>query len=339
MKIALLTATFSKFSGIDRVVEMQAKKLASQGHKVLILTLESDLKLIKDSIKIINLKMPKNIFWQRIYRLLFFLDFKKINKAAELVRDYDKIYSHQYPMNLIALKAKNKFGAKYIYYNHGLAPAETFNNLFEKIYIIIFRFLTNITAKKADQAISISKYLSKILKKETGLESDIIYDTIDKKKFNENLSGHKIRNKYNLNSNPIILYVGRISPHKGIHLLIKAFNKVLKKVPKAHLLIVGKETFSGYSNKLKSLSKKNVHFTGYVSDSDLPLYYAAADIYASASLWEGFNLPLLEAQTCGLPVIVFDIGPHSEVIDKNGILVDKKNIPAFAKALEIGIKK
>jgi len=261
MKIALLTATFSKFSGIDRVVEMQAKKLSSQGHEVLILTLESDLNLKNKNIKIINLGMPKNLFWQRIYRLLFFLDFNKINKAAELIRDYDKIYSHQYPMNLIAIKAKNKYGTKYIYYNHGLAPAYTFSNLLEKIYITLFRFLTNISAKKANKAISISKYLAKILNKETSLESDIIYDKVNPYRFNRSLSGDKIRKKYNLKNDPIILYVGRISPHKGIHLLIKAFNKVLKKLPKAHLFIVGKETFTGYSKRLKSLAKKNVHFT------------------------------------------------------------------------------
>jgi len=54
-----------------------------------------------------------------------------------------------------------------------------------------------------------------------------------------------------------------------------------------------------------------------------------------ATLWEGFNLPLVEAQACGRPVIAFDLGPHPEVVEHNltGLLVPPSDTVALAKAM------
>jgi 1,2-diacylglycerol 3-alpha-glucosyltransferase len=98
------------------------------------------------------------------------------------------------------------------------------------------------------------------------------------------------------------------------------------------LLIVGKPTFHGYYSQLKKSANKNVIFKESVDDKELPYYYAACDLYITASLWEGFDLPAAEAQACGKRVVAFDIGSHPEVV-KNGILVDKKDKLAFAKAI------
>ena len=68
-------------------------------------------------------------------------------------------------MNLLALGAKYFYNKRYIYYNNGIAPAYTFHKFHEKVYIEIFRFLSNVTTRYADEVVSISKYLSDILKK------------------------------------------------------------------------------------------------------------------------------------------------------------------------------
>ena len=104
--------------------------------------------------------------------------------------------------------------------------------------------------------------------------------------------------------------------------------------PQARLIIVGKPTFSAYYEKLKNISSPEIIFAGAVSDKELPYYYAACDVYATASLWEGFDMPLVEAQACGKPVVAFDIGPHKELINEKGILVQPKNIAQLSKALE-----
>ena len=64
MKIAILTPTFSHFSGPDRVVERQALDLTKEGHEVTILTLGSDMQPNK-GVKLIKIGLPKNPFIQR----------------------------------------------------------------------------------------------------------------------------------------------------------------------------------------------------------------------------------------------------------------------------------
>ena len=80
------------------------------------------------------------------------------------------------------------------------------------------------------------------------------------------------------------------------------------------------------------MSDDSVIFTGFAPAEELPLYYAMCDIFATCSLWETFNRPLAEAQACGKPVIAFNIGPHPEVIDENGMLVETGNVEKFAEA-------
>jgi len=80
------------------------------------------------------------------------------------------------------------------------------------------------------------------------------------------------------------------------------------------------------------MSDKSVIFIDFVSHSVIPLYYTICDLYVSCTLWESFNVPIIEAQACGKPVVVFNIGPHPEVIDENGILVEAENIEKFAQA-------
>lgn len=191
------------------------------------------------------------------------------------------------------------------------------------------------TAKKADSAISISKFSQKSLLKEVGLKSEVVSNVIDNKRFHFGLNGSLLREELALEDNPVILFVGSIRPPKCIHLLIESFNIVKRSIPNAKLVIIGAITFGKYYEKLKKMSDNSVIFAGYVSDDELPSYYAACDVYATASLWEGFNLPLAEAQACGKPVVAFDIGPHKEVVDegKTGLLVRPKDSEALADAI------
>src|SRR3989344_3960633 len=327
MKIAILTPTFNYHSGIDRVVQQQAEDYARKGSKVTVIALEADIKPKGYSIDIIG--TPKNPTLQRLHRLLFFLDFGKMQYYKKLA-DYDIVISHFYPMNWLAYKAKKHFKVKYIYFNHGINTEETGSQL-QKIYMKIFSFFNSMTLKNTDEVFSVSKYLQQILKKESGIDSKVAYNKIDTKKFNPKVSGDNIRKKYNLHGKKVLLYVGRIAPHKGVHLLIEVFKTIKSKIPGALLLIVGKPTFSNYFNKLKKTAGDGVIFAGVVNDNDLPNHYAACDVYATASLWEGFDLPVAEAQACGKRVVAFNIGSHPEII-KKGILVEKGDVGKLAEA-------
>ncbi len=331
MKIAILTPTFEHFSGIDRVAEQQALEYSAKGNKVAVFALESGIK--PKGYKIEVLGMPKNLFMQRLYRLFFFLDIKKIKANAERLKDYDIAISHFYPMNLIAKYAKKKYNVKYVYHNHGIGYSELFTNPFEKVYMKLFGLFNRLSLKNADEAVSISKFLREELKKETGLESKVVYDKIDSKKFRKGIDRSKIRKRLGIkNSEKLLFFIGRLSPHKNIHTLTKIFNIVNEEMPNTKLLIAGKPTFPAYYRKLREIANKNVIFREFVNDKELPHYYAACDLYVTASLWEGFNLPIAEAQACGKKIVAFDVCSHPEVV-KNGILVKKDDIEGFANAI------
>lgn len=330
MKIAILTPTFSHYSGIDRVAEKQALEYSKNGDKVTVFALEADIK--PKNFELIVLGMPKNLVLQRLYRLFFFLDFAKISNAAGELKSYDIVISHFYPMNLIASKAKEKYEIRYIYHNHGIGYSELFAGIFERLYMKLFSFFNKKSLKNADECVSISNFMQSELKKETGLDSVVIYNKIDSR-FKKGINGNGIRKKLGIKNNEkLLFFIGRLSPHKNIHTLLEIFNEINEEMPNAKLLIAGKPTFKSYYNELKQKANKNVIFRESIKDEELPNYYAACDLYVTASLWEGFNLPAAEAQACGKKVVAFNVCSHPEVV-KNGILVKKDDKDAFADAI------
>ncbi|MBI1935540.1 glycosyltransferase family 4 protein, partial [Candidatus Woesearchaeota archaeon] len=161
----------------------------------------------------------------------------------------------------------------------------------------------------------------------------VVYNKIDKKRFRKGIDGRKIRKKVGIKSSEkMLLFVGRLSPHKNVHALLRIFSIVNQKLPNAKLLVIGKPTFPDYYKKLKDMANKNVIFKEFVEDRELPYYYAASDLYVTASLWEGFNLPAAEAQACGKKVVAFNVCSHPEIV-KNGILIKKDDINGFAAAI------
>ena len=329
-KIAILTPTFSHYSGIDRVVEQQALEYSKKGDKVAVFALEADIR--PRGFELVVLGMPKNLFLQRLYRLIFFIDFMKIRKAVKKLKDYDIAISHFYPMNIIACGAKKKYGLKYIFYNHGIGYSGLFRNVFEKVYIRLFSLFSKNSIMLADECISISKFMQSELKKETGKDSKIVYNKVDKR-YRKGIIGSTVRKKLEIKDNEkLLFFIGRLSPHKNIHTLLKIFGIVNKEMPNTKLLIAGKPTFRKYYWELRETANKNVIFKESINDKELPNYYAACDLYVTASLWEGFNLPIAEAQACGKKVVAFNVCSHPEVV-KGGILVKKGDIGGFADAI------
>lgn len=349
MKVAILTPTFSKFSGPDRVVLNEATELAAAGNQVTVIAFKTDFNphQLPKNVTVEVLGMPRNPMLERIYRLFFFLDVAKVASIANKLQRFGEVISFLYPMTLPAMLAKKRMGQrlKYVYYDVGVAYPQLFDSFAEKIYMKIFAAFTRMTVKNADAAVSISKFCSSELKKETGLDSTVKYVNIDTKRFNKNTAAKckkeaaAVAKKYGL-TKPALLYVGRISPHKGVHLLLEAFKLVKEKVPAATLVIVGKHTFQKYSKQLqrKAAEIGGVVFAGFVADEELPAYYCICDIYVTASMWEGFNIPLKESNAVGKPAVAFDVGSHREVL-KKGKLVKAGDVKGFAGAIIKLLKK
>ena len=332
MKIAVLTPTFSKFSGVDIAAKQQVSELTKKGNDVRIFALEVDMiPPMGVSLEIVG--APKNFFLQRIYRVSFFLNFIKAIKCVPRLKNFDQIISHGYPISWLGYLARKFYGVKHICWNHGVLPPEVFSRFLERLYIRLIKKLNNWVLKHADSVVSVSDFIRKELKKETGLDSKVIYHKIDARRFHPNIDGSVIRRKYNLGNSPTILYVGIISFNKGVHLLVEAFRSVKREIPDAKLVIVGKPIQNCYLEKLKEMSDDSVIFAGYIPHEKLPLYYAMCDVYATCSLWESFDMPLAEAQACGKPVVAFDIGAHREIVNKRGFLVRRGDVKRFSEYL------
>jgi len=328
MRIAILVPNFVEFDGAARVAEVQAKELARAGHQVDVFTFAADIP--PNGFKIYTMGMPKSLFWQRLYRLFFPLDLPKTLKWLPKLHKYDEIIVHLYPLTWLGYLAKLLYKVKYTFWYHGITPPYLYPHIYERLYVILTILFTRLTVSNVDKAVAVSKYGQKELKKYTGLDSEVVYNKVDLTRFHPGIDGTKVREKYNLGNDPVILFVGALRPVKGVHLLIQAFKLVKKKIPQAKLLIVGRPDYPYYFKLLKQMSDKSVIFAGFVPREELPNYYAACDIYASCSLWETFHLPALEAQSCGKPVVAW----HEALREINGdvVLVEMGNIEEFAKA-------
>lgn len=336
MKIAILTPTFNYYSGIDRVAQDRAELLSKKGHKVTVFAFEAKIK--PNGYKIIELGTPKSQFLERFYRSFPFFYFNK--SIVKKLKDFDQTISFNEPFVWLGVQAEKRYGVKHTTLFSGFyARGE---NLLEKVYMNIFRYFYIKDLKQTYKITCVSNFVRNKLIEKSGIDiskTDVEYNRIDNKRFNTNVKKlnldkvNRIIKKYNLQNKKVFLYVGRLATSKRVDLLIKMFKMEKNEHPEYKLIVVGKPTFERYFfKKLFRMADEDIVFTGFVDDKDLPAYYAVCDVYVTASSDEGFNLPAVEAQACGKPVVAFDVGSHKEVI-KKGILVSEGDIQGFTGAM------
>ncbi len=136
-------------------------------------------------------------------------------------------------------------------------------------------------------------------------------------------------------SKTTLIYVGRLIPTKGVHILLKAFHQVLEKEISANLHIVGdgpeKEKLQLLAQELEITS--STHFHGSV-DNVAPLLQKS-DVFVLPSSVEGLPNALLEAMSCGLAVITTRVGGNAEIVKDgiNGLLIEPDNPKQLTNAL------
>lgn len=147
------------------------------------------------------------------------------------------------------------------------------------------------------------------------------------------------KEKFNLDDKKVILFGGRLSHQKGGAVAVSSLPLVVRDVPDAVLLIVGRE--DEYANYLKGLSKElgvadSVIFTGWLSRDEMNCAYSAADVVITPSLYfDAFNLFNLEAMASGKPVVGTCFGGTPEVIEDGvtGLVANPFDIEGFAEKI------
>ncbi|MEM3087832.1 MAG: glycosyltransferase family 4 protein [Candidatus Bathyarchaeia archaeon] len=199
-------------------------------------------------------------------------------------------------------------------------------------------------------------------------QCETVYEGVDIDQFRKNSDNANKREKGIKN----LLFVGRVSPEKGLHILLDAFHKVVKQFPQARLIIVGSKyqlplewlvtlsedykvynlssfyrrcfktrkqglSYFLYLQKLLfSLNISNhVTFTDFVPYKQVINYYKNADVLVNPSFSEAFGRSLIEAMACEVPVVATRVGGMLEIVEdgKTGILVEPGDASALAEAI------
>lgn len=185
--------------------------------------------------------------------------------------------------------------------------------------------------KYADEIIVLSKgvqdYFEKIYGRKTVFIPNGVSNHIERKP-------QIIKNKFGLDKDEYILFLGRLVPEKGIKYLIEAFKQV--DTEKKLVIAGGSSDTSEFENEMKELAKedKRIIFTGFVQGQELEELYSNAYVYALPSDLEGMPLSLLEAMSYGNCCLVSDIPECAEVVEDKALIFKKADVKVLQSKLQ-----
>ncbi len=272
------------------------------------------------NVKEIVIDMQNKLLWDQI-------GVPKVVKSEKI----DIIFNPKLSIPLFAPSKK-------IFTMHGLEQF-ALPNVFKLYDHIYFRIMTPLYCRRANAIIVMTNTGKNDMIKYLKVSSNkikVIYESYHKRfeviKNIENLLA--IKQKYNL-PEKYILFVGGLTPLKNFSNIIKAFNTIKKKIP-VKLVVAGFKRWK-YAKDLELIKKlklqNNIITLGFVPDDDLPYLYNLAQCFIFPSLYEGFGIPLLEAQACGCPVICSITGCTPEVSGGAALLVNPYNYKEIEQAI------
>ena len=268
-----------------------------------------------------------------------------LRPANKLIFDYISLPLYTWRIKFdIILFPKNTFsplvrGNKIPFFNDivyfeklGFREFKFFDNLHHTIMVPVAGRLSRVnfsisdfTASRMMALLHIPRERIRVIK--LGIEKKFI-------KIEETKKLDTVIKKYGIQK-PFFFYSGSLSPRKNMTNIIKAFVAIRDRVPH-NIYVTG--GYSWRDSDIFSLLKENgiedrVVKLGFLSDDELIAMYSMADAYLYPSLYEGFGLPILEAQACGCPVITSTAASCPEVAGDAAILVDPYDVSDIARAM------
>ncbi len=165
-----------------------------------------------------------------------------------------------------------------------------------------------------------------------GIEEDIFFPLANAR---ENM-----KLKYSLSESTYLLYAGRISKDKNLSFLCQVFEQLQRKHKKIKLLIAGDGPYLEEIRNEKS-NNQEIVFLGKIERDMLPLLYAGSDLFVFPSTTDTFGMVVLEAQACGLPAVVSNIGGPKEIVihEETGFILEADHNEEWVKTLDGLISK
>ena len=136
---------------------------------------------------------------------------------------------------------------------------------------------------------------------------------------------------------PYLLWVGTLEPRKNLRGLLDAYTLLRAEGTDLDLVLVGPQGWGETDRDARvavgRLGADRVHQLGMVSQEDLQAAYAGARAFCFPSVWEGFGLPVLEAQAHGTPVVTSRGTSMEEICGPSALAVDPHDVASLAEAL------
>ena len=240
-------------------------------------------------------------------------------RFTNIMRNYDIIHFHEvdfsFPLFSFLVRRPK------ILHLHGISI-----DYFRRYHLsrIIFKHV-------ADYYIAITRQMEKDLAELGITKNRIIYlpNSIDVKSFYPD--GEKEDN--------LLLYLGRIVPVKGLHVLLASLRYVKQPTRLAIAGPIGDFKYhKGVTEQIERENKRGLHnitYLGAVTQQELMKLYRSSSVFVLPSSWEAFPMAILEALSCETPVITTPVGANSEIVlnHKNGILVPVNDPLKLAEAI------
>lgn len=137
-----------------------------------------------------------------------------------------------------------------------------------------------------------------------------------------------LRKKYALPEH-FLLFVGNFNPRKNLERLMLAYDRARDSGKVAHQLVIAGEQGWKFDKQtaLKGITHQDdIRFIGFVPDEDMAALYSAADAFLFPTLYEGFGIPVIEAQSCGIPVLTSNVSSLPEVGGDAAVYVDPYDV-------------
>lgn len=332
MKIAMIghKRIPSREGGIEIVVGELSKRMTQKGHTIVAYNRDSEHIAGKDfdaekkqkkweGVEIKWIKTPDSAKLNAVVYSFF-------ATLRAVFSKFDIIHFHAEGPAAMVILAK-LFKKKSIVTIHGLDWQRSKWGGFATKYLL---FGEKAAAKYADEIIVLSKNVQQYFLEKYNRQTNYIPNGITKPNIE---NADIIKQKYNLDKDDYILYLGRIVPEKGIHYLIEAYKAL--DTNKKLVIAGGASHTQEYLNELVESCKGNesIIFTGFVQGRELDELFSNAYIYCLPSDLEGMPISLLEAMSYGCCCLTSNIDECTEVCGDNAVYFKKSDSTSLTKEL------
>ncbi|WP_411964471.1 glycosyltransferase family 4 protein [Haloferax sp. YSMS24] len=311
-----------------------AHKMADLGHEVKVFTVAEDDAVADGNIDLYPYSSTFNIGDS---------SFSFSGAIRPLISDLDIIHAHvpSPTMDFSAVLASVITSTPLVVTCHSEIDAFGYGSFLRKGGMKLYGQAVHLFPRLADEVIVPSarfgqnSFVKPYLSKTSTIPNGI--NLVDYKKTQ---SKSEIRNKLGLPTDrPLILYLGALLQKKGPQVLINSFKMIKQELPDSHLVIAGSGPLDDELKELVNQMGLNgsVNFTGYVDESEKPLYFASADVFVLPSIrnHESFGIVNLEAMASQTPVVASRIGGVPDIVkDKQtGLLFEPGDPRSLAKSV------